>query len=485
MSVATLVINWLNKEYGIKLDAAYYDYIQEWKEWWEGYNSDFHKYRIYDAGGNAHGHDLYSLRMGKKVCEDWASILLNEKTLITTEHTASTEFLIGKDGVSGVLGQNRFWQRGNELVEKAFAFGTGAVILRFDGVAVKSDGGITPDAETRIKLDYLPAESIIPLSIESGCITEAAFVSEVLSKGNKFVYVETHTKERGGYKVTNGYFKATKDSLTPAPLPEGMLPEVHFATPYPLFSIVHPNMVNNMRNKNGLGISVYANALDTLKGVDLAYNNLCRDFYLGGKKVFLTTDMLMQTKDGGYMTPDEAMQQLFLKVGDSVSESGKSIHEHNPSLRVQENTDGIQAQLDYLSFKCGFGTKHYQFNAGNVVTATQYMGDRQEMMQNASKHYIIVEEFLTNICRGVLWAGQNLCGAPVDPWTAISIQFEDSYIIDTESQRQRDLQEVSAGLMQKYEYRMKWYGEDEDTAKAVLSSEETDPFNFGGGGLGA
>lgn len=34
--------------------------------------------------------------------------------------------------------------------------------------------------------------------------------------------------------------------------------------------------------------------------------------------------------------------------------TGKSmVQEHNPDLRVADNTAGIQAQLDYLSFKVG------------------------------------------------------------------------------------------------------------------------------------
>lgn len=58
---------------------------------------------------------------------------------------------------------------------------------------------------------------------------------------------------------------------------------------------------------------------------------------------------------------------------------------------------------------------------------------------------------------------QRVVGLPVDPETAVTVQFEDSYVIDKESERLRDQQEVRDGLLQKWEYRMKWYGEDEAT----------------------
>ena len=152
-------------------------------------------------------------------------------------------------------------------------------------------------------------------------------------------------------------------------------------------------------------------------------------------------------------------------------EDNTLIHEFNPDLRTEANKEAIQGQLDYLSFKCGLGTKHYQFNAGSVVTATQYMGDKQELMQNASKHYIAVERFLQQIVRAILWAGKEVLGESVDPDTQITVNFEDSYIIDKESERLRDQQEVRDGLLNKWEYRVKWYGEEEATAKAMVAEQ--------------
>ena len=50
----------------------------------------------------------------------------------------------------------------------------------------------------------------------------------------------------------------------------------------------------------------------------------------------------------------------------------------------------------------------------------------------------------------------------------VSIAFDDSIIVDTESQRAQDRQDVNMGVMSVLEYRMKWYGEDETTAKKML-----------------
>jgi len=36
------------------------------------------------------------------------------------------------------------------------------------------------------------------------------------------------------------------------------------------------------------------------------------------------------------------------------------------------------------------------------------------------------------------------------------------------------MNEVRMGLMQKWEYRVKWYGEDEETAKKVIADQEAE-----------
>lgn len=63
-------------------------------------------------------------------------------------------------------------------------------------------------------------------------------------------------------------------------------------------------------------------------------------------------------------------------------------HEYNPDLRTEQNGKAVQDALDYFSFKCGLGTRRYRFEASGVKTATEYTGDRQDMVQHANRHQI-------------------------------------------------------------------------------------------------
>lgn len=128
----------------------------------------------------------------------------------------------------------------------------------------------------------------------------------------------------------------------------------------------------------------------------------------------------------------------------------------------------MQAQLDYLSFKCGLGNKHYQFNSSTVVTATQYTGDKQDLIQNAHKHYIVVEEFVLSVVKALIGIGRDFFGISVPDDIEVEVIFDKSVIIDEDSEREKDRQDVRDHLMAAWEYRVKWYGETEEKAQEMI-----------------
>ena len=54
----------------------------------------------------------------------------------------------------------------------------------------------------------------------------------------------------------------------------------------------------------------------------------------------------------------------------------------------------------------------------------------------------------------------------------VRVTFDDSIIADTAAEKKQDMDEVAVGLMQPWEYRAKWYGEDEETARRGTAASE-------------
>ena len=154
----------------------------------------------YQTNGNVRTRELFRLGMAKRITEDWASLLLNEKTTITTEDDKASAWLMGEDseqGTGGVLGDSNFWAEANELLEKAFAYGTGAFVARADGAKVSENGAVIPSAECRASIEYVDALSIIPLSVEKSRITEAAFYIRVYQTRKRLcIYRNAHEGQK-------------------------------------------------------------------------------------------------------------------------------------------------------------------------------------------------------------------------------------------------------------------------------------------------
>ena len=99
-------IGYLNREKGWNLQGSYYAYIDQWRQWWQGNYPDFHDVPCIGADGQRHKRPMYRLRMPKQACEDWAALLLGDKTTVTVEDAASSAWLVGPEGqqTGGLLG---------------------------------------------------------------------------------------------------------------------------------------------------------------------------------------------------------------------------------------------------------------------------------------------------------------------------------------------------------------------------------------------
>lgn len=485
-------IKYLNKTKGWALQGGYYTVIDEWRDWWRGDFAPFHSVKEWGADKSIRARQMYRLRMPKRACEDWAALLLGDKTTITVSDAATARWLLGEDDAQtgGLLGTLAFWPHANELVELAMRSGTGAFVLGVEGLTVQN-GLAVPSAGAQPVLDYLPAECILPVTIRHGRVVDCAFASEVTAGGQSRIYLQTHTLTAQGYAITNEYFTSKHEDsedadYTPVPLPAGVAARFCTGGTLPWFSLFSPNILKNRRGGAGLGMSVFAEALDAAKMCDLAFDNYNRDLLLGGKKVFYGRNMLNSWVDDDnvqhFYAPDEVRQSLFVTLPGGDPDEPPPWHEYNPDLRVEANSHAVQDALDYFSFKVGLGTRHYQFNSGTVKTATEYTGTRQDMVQHANRHQIKIEAALLGIMRALLWAGKTLCGAGIDPNTALTINFDDSYISDSGTRRETDRQDVRDGLWPRYRYLMEWRGLSEADAKAAVAEaggEGGDALSFG------
>lgn len=82
----------------------------------------------------------------------------------------------------------------------------------------------------------------------------------------------------------------------------------------------------------------------------------------------------------------------------------------------------------------GYGTKKYSFENGQIKTATEYIGERQDAMQELNRQRYEATQYITAICRAIMWFSNTFHGTAWNLESAICIQFDDSYITDKQTE---------------------------------------------------
>lgn len=416
---------WLVKnKYNTATDETY-SHILEWLEWYQNDVEKFHKYKVFN-GVVTKEEERYKLGMAKKVCEDWANLLLNEKVAIKAGNYEKR--------LKEVLDNNNFLVRANQLIEMAFALGTGAIVEYLGG--------------EEVMIDYIRADMIYPLSWDNGDITECAFGSVRVIGGKEVLYLQIHRlgkadneEDSEHYYIENKYIDR-KESKELDP-PEGVIPLVSTGYDKPLFQIITPNICNNIDLDSPLGVSVFANAIDQLKGCDLVYDSYMNEFVLGRKRILVPIPFakMQMEKDGVAAPAFDASDTVYYQMpGDR--DSNLKLTEVDMSIRANEHELAVQRSLDVLALKTGLGTGRYQFDSSGVKTATEVISDKSDLYQNRQKNAIIVNAALIDMVEAIAFLD-------AEKEVEVSIDFDDSIIEDTNTTIDKNIKLVQGGLRSK------------------------------------
>lgn len=458
------------------LDPTFYRLVETWRSWYNSNVRKFHRYKVYRGNGSSVNCTRYSLGMAKKVCEDMADLLLNEKVAITIADPTTDAY------VKGVLEANTWEELGNEYQEWKAALGTVAYVVYVKDASVDEDGNMVGGS---IGINYVDAAHIYPTSWQNKVVTECIFTFHKTYKRKKYVHFQYHRLEDipGGskkqYVVENSVVENTKGpgrELTPEewmeiPAFSGLAERMETGADQPLFVIDRLNMVNNADEDttNPMGVALFANAVDIIRKLDLEYDSYANEFSLGRKRIFVAPEFL--TTQGGDAIFDPEDTVFYELPEDYFKNSKEAMHEVNMNLRIEEHSKAITDDLNFLSSKCGFGTKRYKFESGQVKTATEVISENSDLYRTLQKHELILERVLIQLIRIIIRAGISIGIQGLQEDAEIAIGFDDSIIQDKDAERQQDRQDVAMGALGVDEYRAKWRGETLEQAQKSLPEQ--------------
>lgn len=435
-------------------------YMDEWKSWYKGKVPQFQKYYIYN-GEKKVSKQRKTMGMAKKICEDFADLLLNEKVLFNIgDEKESKE-------VNQILDENDFYVLANEGLEKTFYGGTGAFVLSIKDLIYDTNTNIVKATqESRVKIEFVTVDKIVPLTYEGKKITECAFMSNKTINGQKFIYISIHRKnESGNYVIENHLLKLNKAGEISQEIElNDTLKTMDTKGSKPWFSILRPNICNNIDEDSPYGISVFANAIDIMKALDIVFDSMSNEFILGRKRIFVKSDLLKpDLQTGEIKLVFDENEVVFHSM---PCESGEEdIKEVDMKLRITEHEQAIQLILDILSSKVGLGDKYYEFRKTGIATATQVISENSDLFRTIKKHEIAIENCLYDLFKSILFILNTFLNANLKEDADISINFDDSIIEDMAEIKKQALIELNAGLIDDIEYYKKVYKMTEKQAK--------------------
>jgi len=134
--------------------------------------------------------------------------------------------------------------------------------------------------------------------------------------------------------------------------------------------------------------------------------------------------------------------------------------------------------LSLLSMSFGYGTKKYTFENGRITTATEYIGTKQDSMQELNKQRKQASDYITDIVHAAMWFSNQFSGTSYDVAEPLLIEFDDSYITDKETELERkrnDAQSFDIPQLTVW-YLMEAYNISEEQAWAMVQQKkEPDP----------
>lgn len=460
------------------LDASFYRMIEVWRSWYVSNVRKFHKYRVMRGKGGAVKCTRLSLGMGKKVCEDMADLLLNERVTITIADEDTDTF------VKQVLEKNNFDELGNEYQEWKAALGTAAYVVYVQNGKVDESGNMTGGT---VGINYVEAGNIFPTSWQNKMVSECIFTFVKAHKRKKYVHFQYHKlenipgEEGKQYVIENNVVEnttgsgkeLTEEEWNAIPAFKGLAARIETGADQPQFIIDRLNIVNNADedSTNPMGVALFSNSIDTLRKIDLEYDSYANEFSLGRKRIFVAPEFLTNEDGSPVFDPDDTV--FYELPEDYFKNTHEAMHEVNMELRIEEHSQAINDDLNWLSLKCGFGTNRYRFENGGVKTATEVISENSDLYRSLTKHELLLGRVLIQLIRTIIRVGIRIGVPGLDENADITIAFDDSIIEDKATERKEDRQDVSMGVMRHEEYRAKWYGETEEEALKNLLEQNT------------
>ena len=345
-----------------------------------------------------------------------------------------------------------------------------------------------------IEFDYIQADRFFPLSFDAnGKVVEAAFIQTKADKAKEkvFIRLEYHKLEKRTVTVQNLAFESTDMSLANSnsiksasnlgrQIPLTAVPEWASLQPKTviegvdrlLFAYFRMPEANTVDPYSPLGVSGYSRVVQLIKDADMQYSRLLWEYEAGEMAIDVDRDALKfvtDPKGEGYTVLPEKQQRLFRKI-DLNQEDTYQVFA--PTLRDVSLVHGLNTIFMRIEDSIGIsrGTLS-DVNTQEAKTATELKILKQRSFATNADIQAALQDALTDVVY-VMDVYCTLYEVTPPGEYEVSFEWDDSILVDSESELSKRITLMQNGLASKLETRMWYFGETENQARAAMMQIE-------------
>lgn len=351
-----------------------------------------------------------------------------------------------------------------------------------------------------IEFDFIQADGFYPLSFDgSGRLTEAAFVQTKVDKSTVYTRLEHHKLDGNTVTILNRAFKSTNTNdqqtaingeadlgqeirLTDVPEWKDLPPKAVIKNvDRLLFGYFKMPEANTIDPHSPLGVSGYSRAKTLIREADKQYSRLLWEYEGGELAIDIDRDAMNFVEDHNgnkHEVMGRMQQRLYRKI--DLGESN-TYQPYSPTLRDQSFINGLNNILMRIEDVCALSRGTLAEVAAEARTATELKilkqrsyaanAEIQNALEMALRDAIYVMDVYCTLYNIVGDANKNAVGM-IDPngigQYDVSFEWDDSILVDVETELGKRMTLMQNGLASKVETRMWYFGETERQAREAL-----------------
>lgn len=468
----------------------YYFGIFVWKYIYKGFYKAWHQIAAPTIANPGAVRNMEHLNMGKAVCSELAGLIWSEQCEVNVSQEGEDGEALG-EFVHDVLTKNNFWTKMQEHIEQVLALGGGAIKAWYEERR-DSKGNVIPGSG-QIKLGFCMADQFVPTGWDNAKVSDAVFIDRKAKDGYYYTRLEWHKWDGLTYWVSNELYRSDmpmgqneepQDILGFRYPLETIYPFLNENTPLQglstsLFAYYRPAVANNIDDNSPLGVSIYANAMSTLKALDIAFDSFVREFRLGKKRIIVPAKCIRVVID-----PETSEQRRYFDASDETYEAlstddpeSLKIQDNSVELRVEEHVAAINAFLSILCLQIGFSAGTFTFDlVQGLKTATEVISENSKTYKTIKGHQLQVKMAIDQLVNAIIqvaaiynvhWQGKSIRSLMESGWES-KVVFDDSILQDRQTNVNEGVLLVSNGLKSKWSFLTETLGLTEEQAQKEL-----------------